>query len=173
MDDGFPVKVIGKFHRLNAATLTVETLALPEVAIPNSICFSPDGGTLYYCDSMQGWIMCCDYPSLQNQRVFAKVEGDGAPDGSCVDATGCLWNAEWGGSRVVRYLPDGSTDVILLSPGIQSTCPALAGENFTRLCCTTASVGLTTLSEYDGQLLKAESDVSPGLAESRFAAHTI
>ncbi|MCS4492713.1 SMP-30/gluconolactonase/LRE family protein, partial [Pantoea sp. B623] len=36
MDDGFPVNVIGKFHRLNAATLTVETLALPDVAIPNS-----------------------------------------------------------------------------------------------------------------------------------------
>ena len=44
MDDGYPVKVIGKFHRLNAATLTVETLALPDVAIPNSICFSPDTG---------------------------------------------------------------------------------------------------------------------------------
>ncbi|OAD97830.1 SMP-30/gluconolactonase/LRE family protein [Pantoea sp. OXWO6B1] len=171
MDDGFPVNVIGKFHRLNAATLTVETLALPDVAIPNSICFSPDGGTLYYCDSMQGRIMCCDYPSLQNQRVFTKVEG--APDGSCVDARGYLWNAEWGGSRVVRYRPDGTRDAVLLSPGMQSTCPVLAGENFSRLCCTTASVGLTTLSEYDGKLLKAESDVSPGLSESRFATHRI
>ncbi|MDC0692423.1 SMP-30/gluconolactonase/LRE family protein [Klebsiella pasteurii] len=173
MDDDFPVKVIGKFHRLNAATLTVETLALPDVAIPNSICFSPDGGTLYYCDSMQGRIMCCDYPSLQNQRVFTKIEGEGAPDGSCVDAMGYLWNAEWGGSRVVRYRPDGSTEVILSSQAIQSTCPALAGENFTRLYCTTASIGLTTLSEYDGKLQKAESAVSAGLSESRFAAHTI
>ena len=98
MDDGYPVKVIGKFHRLNAATLTVETLALPDVAIPNSICFSPDGFTFYYCDSMQGRIMCCDYPSLQNQHVFAESEGSGAPDGSCVDEMGYLWNAEWGGT---------------------------------------------------------------------------
>ena len=88
MDDGYPVKVIGKFHRLNAATLTVETLALPDVAIPNSLCFSPDGGTIYYSDSMQGKIFCCDYPSLQNQRVFTETEGNGAPDGSCVDGMG-------------------------------------------------------------------------------------
>lgn len=173
MDDGYPVKVIGKFHRLNAAMLTVETLALPDVAIPNSICFSPDGGTLYYCDSMQGRIMCCDYPLLQNQRVFAEIEGSGAPDGSCVDDMGYLWNAEWGGNRVVRYRPVGTTDSILTSPGIQSTCPTLGGEGFTRLYCTTATVGLTALSEYDGALLKAESDLSPGLPENRFAAHTV
>lgn len=28
MDDGYPVSVIGKFHRLNAATLTIEGLCL-------------------------------------------------------------------------------------------------------------------------------------------------
>ncbi len=117
--------------------------------------------------------MCCDYPSLQNQHVFAESEGSGAPDGSCVDEMGYLWNAEWGGNRVVRYRPDGTTDAILTSPGIQSTCPTLAGEGFTRLYCTTATVGLTTLSEYDGALLKAKSDLSPGLPENRFAAHTV
>ncbi|MGR2854898.1 SMP-30/gluconolactonase/LRE family protein [Erwinia sp. 1181_3] len=173
MDDGYPVKVIGKFHRLNAATLTVETLALPDVAIPNSLCFSPDGGTIYYSDSMQGKIFCCDYPSLQNRRVFTEIEGNGAPDGSCVDGMGYLWNAEWGGSRVVRYRPDGTTDAILSSNGIQSTCPTLAGEGFTRLYCTTASVGLSSPSIYDGALLKAESEVNAGLSESRFAANTV
>jgi len=105
--------------------------------------------------------------------VFAKTEGNGAPDGSCVDEMGYLWNAEWGGNRIVRYRPDGSTDTLLTSPGVQSTCPTLAGEGFTRLYCTTASVGLTALSEYDGALLKAESDVSPGVPENRFAAHTV
>lgn len=173
MDDSYPVKTIGKFHRLNAATLTIETLPLPEVAIPNSICFSPDGSTMYYCDSMQGRIFCCDYPSLKNQRVFTETEGKGSPDGSCVDAMGYLWNAEWGGNRIVRYTPHGVTDYILPSPGIQSTCPTLAGEAFTTLYCTTASVGLSSPSKHDGALLKAESAVFAGLQESRFAAHTI
>src|ERR1700731_2126838 len=27
----------------------------------DSICFSPDGRTLYYCDSLQPRILCCDY----------------------------------------------------------------------------------------------------------------
>lgn len=170
MDEGYPVKVIGKFHRLNAATLTVETLSLPEVAIPNSICFSPDGCTIYYSDSMQGKIFCCDYPSLDKPRVFTETVGNGAPDGSCVDAMGYLWNAEWGGNRIVRYSPDGTTDTILPSLGIQSTCPTLAGEGFTNLYCTTASVGLSAPSIYDGALLKAESTVFAGLPESRFAA---
>ncbi|NMH64348.1 SMP-30/gluconolactonase/LRE family protein [Shewanella salipaludis] len=171
MDDGDSVQTIGQFHRLNAASLEVETLPLPEVAIPNSICFSPDGGTMYYCDSMQGRIFCCDYPSFENQRVFTETEGKGAPDGSCVDSQGYLWNAEWGGSRIVRYCPDGTIDCILPSPGIQTTCPTLAGEAFTTLYCTSANVGLSAPSRHDGALLKAETTVFSGLPESRFAAH--
>jgi L-arabinonolactonase len=173
MDDGYPVKVVGQFHKLNAARLTLETLRLPEVAIPNSICFSPDGGTMYYCDSMQSRIFCCDYPSLNNQRVFTETEGKGAPDGSCVDAMGYLWNAEWGGNRVVRYRLDGTTDCILPSPGIQSTCPTLAGEAFTTLYCTSARMGILAPSRHDGALLKVETKVFAGLPENRFSAHTI
>lgn len=35
MHDGNSLQAIGKFHRLNAATLETETLSLPAVAIPN------------------------------------------------------------------------------------------------------------------------------------------
>jgi L-arabinonolactonase len=42
---GEPVQPVGRFHRLNAVTLETETLDLPEVAIPNSICLSPGGST--------------------------------------------------------------------------------------------------------------------------------
>src|SRR5471030_3341974 len=47
-------------------------------------------------------IFCCDYPSLDKPRVFTETAGNGAPDGSCVDAMGYLWNAEWGGNRIVQ-----------------------------------------------------------------------
>ncbi|WP_395313803.1 SMP-30/gluconolactonase/LRE family protein [Enterobacter sp. ECC-219] len=173
MDVGYPAKVIGKFHRLNAATLTVETLELPDVAIPNSISFSPDGCTLYYCDSMQGRIMCCDYPSLQNQHVFAETESSGAPDGSCIDAQGYLWNAEWGGSRVVRYSPGGEIHSILSAPALQTTCPVLGGSSLNTLFCTSARVGLAEPSAYDGALFSIRSPFFAGLPESRFAAHKI
>lgn len=78
-----------------------------------------------------------------------------------------------GGNRVVRYRPDGTTDAILTSPGIQSTCPTLAGVGFTRLYCTTASVGLSAPSIYDGALLKADYPTNTGLPEDRFAAYTL
>ncbi|MCL6407678.1 SMP-30/gluconolactonase/LRE family protein [Dickeya dadantii] len=166
---GERVQAVGRFHRLNAMTLETETLDLPEVAIPNSICFSPDGSTMYYADSLQGCIFCCDYPSLENQRVFTEITGQGAPDGSCIDAEGFLWNAEWGGGRIVRYGPDGTTDNVLPTSAIQTTCPVLAGQGYDTLYCTSARAGLEKLTDRDGALIKAEATVSAGLPEARFA----
>lgn len=166
---GEPVQPVGRFHRLNAATLETETLDLPEVAIPNSICFSPDGSTMYYADSLQKCIFCCDYPSLDNKRVFTTIDGPGAPDGSCIDAEGFLWNAEWGGSRVVRYTHDGKVDSIIESSCVQTTCPVLAGLGYETLYCTSARIGLDKPAERDGALIKVEAIVSAGLPENRFA----
>ncbi|CRM78159.1 SMP-30/gluconolactonase/LRE family protein [Pseudomonas lurida] len=168
MDTGVPVQTIGRFHQLNAATLETETLDLPDVAIPNSICFSPDGSTMYYADSLQGCIFCCDYPSLENQRVFTTVNGQGAPDGSCIDAQGFLWNAEWGGSRVVRYATDGKVDSVIDSPCIQTTCPVLAGAGYETLYCTSARIGLDKPADFDGTLIKGEAVATAGFPEERF-----
>lgn len=169
MDAREPIRVAGRFHRLNASTLKTETLNLPVAAIPNSICFSPDGGTMYYADSLQGRIFCCDYPSLNNQRVFIHVSGPGAPDGSCIDAQGFIWNAEWGGGRVVRYRPEGGVDQIINTGCIQTTCPVLAGTGYDELYCTSARAGLNRPNDGDGKLIKAQATVSRGLPESLFA----
>ncbi|MEX5542287.1 SMP-30/gluconolactonase/LRE family protein [Pseudomonas poae] len=168
MDAGEQVQTIGRFHRLNAAALETETLDLPAVAIPNSICFSPDGSTMYYADSLQGCIFCCDYPSLENQRVFTTVNGQGAPDGSCIDAQGFLWNAEWGGSRVVRYAPDGRVDRVIESPCVQTTCPVLGGPGYATLYSTSARIGLDKPTDFDGTLIKAEAVLAAGSPEERF-----
>lgn len=168
MDAGEQVQTIGRFHRLNAAALETETLDLPAVAIPNSICFSPDGFTMYYADSLLGGIFCCDYPSLENQRVFITVNGQGAPDGSSIDAQGFLWNAEWGGCRVVRYAPDGRVDRVIESPCVQTTCPVLGGPGYATLYCTSARIGLDKPADFDGTLIKAEVFVAAGAPEERF-----
>ena len=168
MDAGEQVQTIGRFHRLNAAALETETLDLPAVAIPNSICFSPDGSTMYYADSLQGCIFCCDYPSLENQRVFTTVNGQGAPDGSCIDAQGFLWNAEWGGSRVVRYAPDGRVDRVIESPCVQTTCPVLGGPGYATLYSTSARIGLDKPTDFDGTLIKAEAVLAAESPEERF-----
>lgn len=71
------------FYRLNT-DLTLERLPLSPVVISNSICFSPDGATMYYCDTISNTIRCCDYESLDktvpvpvvafnNDRLFADL----------------------------------------------------------------------------------------------------
>jgi len=124
-------------------------LALPAVAIANSICFSPDGRRMYYCDSPTRRIMVCDYDSasarVSEPRLFAKKDVHAAePDGSTIDAQGCLWNAEWGNGAVARYAPDGRLLARYSVPVRDVTCPAFGGPNGDHLTVTTARVALST-----------------------------
>jgi L-arabinonolactonase len=164
-----PRRPIGAFYRLRADRLIVERLPLPRVAIANSICYSPDGGTMYYCDSAERAIRCCDYPSFANDRVFAQLQGQGEPDGSCIDAAGFLWNAEWGSGAIVRYAPDGSVDRRVTVPARQPSCVAFGGEGLGDLFCTSATVGLEAPAHADGALLALAFEGVAGIAESRFA----
>ena len=54
-----------------------------------------------------------------NERIFAAPH-PGFPDGSCVDAEGCLWNAEWGAARVVRYVVADRLGAPIRSPRRES-----------------------------------------------------
>ncbi len=135
------------FYRLNT-DLTLERLALPAVAISNSICFSPDGHTMYYCDSPTKTIRCSDYDTaagtISNDRLFADLqEQPGEPDGSTIDSAGYLWNALWGDHRVLRYTPDGSIDCIVQVPVAQPSCVAFGGEALDTLYVTSARESLS------------------------------
>jgi sugar lactone lactonase YvrE len=153
-------------------------LALPAAAIPNSICFSHDGGTMYFCDSRVPEILCCDYEpasaAVSDVRRFAGVDAAGAsPDGSIVDAGGCLWNAQWGAARVVRYRPDGSIDRIVPVAAKNPSCCAFGGADFDQLYISTAreDMGadeLARMPQAGGIYRAASSDVC-GLPESRLA----
>jgi L-arabinonolactonase len=168
-----PRATIGGYYRLGA-DLRLERLALPDCAIANSICFSPDGATMYYCNSPDRAIRCCDYDpvsgAIGNDRVFVELDGDaGEPDGSCIDADGHLWNAQWGASRVVRYAPDGTVERVMASPALQPSCVAIGGPGLNVLYVSSARVGMAEPAVHDGALFKLPlSDVS-GLQESRFA----
>ena len=70
-------------------------------------------------------------------RPFAKA-GKGSPDGSCTDAQGYLWNAEWGGSRIVRYSPDGTVDRVIDMPTSRPSCCAFGGKDYKTLFVTSA-----------------------------------
>lgn len=167
---------IGSFYRLNT-DLSLERLPLPGVAISNSICFSPDGARMYFCDTMQGKIMSCDYDPVSGaigaQDVFVDLAGEkGSPDGSAIDSQGYLWNAQWGGARVVRYAPDGLVDRIVAVPVSQPSCPAFGGADLDTLYVTTAHEGMNMLQRVEeskaGGLFAVRLDGIRGLPEVRF-----
>lgn len=137
----------GQYFRL-APDMTLDRIGLPEVLVTNTMQFSPDGETFYTCDSAEQMILAFDYDAetgaLSNRRVFAStLEAGCYPDGSAVDADGYLWNAQWAGSRVVRYAPDGSIDRIVQMPVSRPTSCAFGGPDLNTLYVTSARVGLS------------------------------
>jgi sugar lactone lactonase YvrE len=71
-------------------------------------------------------------------RVAPVGEGEGSPDGMTVDSEGCVWIAQWGGSRVCRYSPEGelleTIDVPVRNP---ASC-TFGGADLKTLYITTA-----------------------------------
>lgn len=120
-------------------TLDVETL-LEGVACANSTCFSPDGKTMFFADTPDREILAFDYGAeLSSRRVLASFADEpGLPDGSCVDADGGVWNAEWEGRRVVRINPQGDIDTVIDLPVWKPTCCAFGGPNLDTLYITTS-----------------------------------
>jgi L-arabinonolactonase len=161
------------FYRVGPG-LQVERLPLPPAGVANSIAFSPDGATMYFTDSPRRVIWSVAYGAdgaLGTPRTFVEVPGPGAPDGSCVDADGGLWNAQWDGGCVVRYDAQGRETARIAVPVSRPTCPALGGPALDQLYITSARVGL------DAQRLAQEPQAGGlfvaqaawrGLPESRF-----
>jgi sugar lactone lactonase YvrE len=72
------------------------------------------------------------------------------PDGVTVDAEGFVWNCKWGGSRVVRYAPDGAVDRVITLPVPRPTRCAFVGPDLSALAVTSARYGMAPadLTEY-------------------------
>ena len=122
------------------ADLQTEIL-LTEISCANSTCFSPDGNTMYFADTPDREILAFNYGSdgVSDRRVLASFKDEpGLPDGSCVDAEGGVWNAEWEGRRVVRVTPDGDIDMVVEVPVWKPTCCAFGGPELDTLYITTS-----------------------------------
>ncbi len=144
-------------------------MLVPDVTISNSICFAPDRSAAYYCDTRIGKIMrqplgsADGWPKGQAQ-VFLDLghsEARGV-DGSVIDRDGCLWNAQWGASRVARYAPDGALLEIVALPTPHTSCPAFGGADLKTLYITTAAEGVEGVGA--GQTYATRIDVA-GLAD--------
>lgn len=151
---------------------------LKDLTVPNGLCWSPDGRTMYFTDTPTREIRAYAYDpgsgSPSSPRLFRKVEDTpGWPDGSITDSEGFLWNGEWDGARVVRYAPDGSVDRVVEVPARRATCAALGGPDLKTLYITTAFDRMSDGERADwplsGHLFAVPVDV-PGLPEARYRA---
>ena len=167
---------LGGFYRLGH-DLVLERLPIASVAIANSVCFSADGKTMYYCDSLTKAIYQCDYdsnsPSAFVPRLFVNLADQaGVPDGSIIDAEGYLWNAQWGGGVLVRYSPDGVEVQRVELPITQPTCATFGGGRLDTLFVTSATdeLGSIQLAQQvqAGGVFAHQSAGIRGLPEQRF-----
>ncbi len=120
---------------------------LTGLAISNSLCWSLDSTKLYHADSPTHQIRVYDFDArtgtLGEGKLFVQTRSSVEPDGSTIDAEGCLWNAEWGGRRLARYNSKGEEIFELKTIVSQPTCMAFGGEEMNLLFVTSARIGLS------------------------------
>jgi sugar lactone lactonase YvrE len=110
--------------------------------ISNTVAWSPDGATMYFGDTLENTLYRGSFDPvnsrLEGREVFFTGFGRGLPDGSAVDAEGCLWNCRYDGSCVVRVAPDGSIAGVLETPVKNPTTCAFGGDDLSTLFFTAA-----------------------------------
>ncbi|MCL4142093.1 UNVERIFIED_CONTAM: hypothetical protein GTU68_052472 [Idotea baltica] len=119
------------------------------ITISNAICFAPDGSHAYFTDTptrkiMRQRLSDKDGWPIGDSEVWLDFGvTDWGPDGAVIDASGNLWNAQWGANRVACYAPDGTLSQTIVFPALQTSCPAFGGDDLQTLFCTSAADGLT------------------------------
>jgi len=112
--------------------------------LANGLGFSRDGSTLYFTDSVARLIYAYAYDptkgGVRDRRIFARVDrNSGLPDGLTVDAEGFVWSAEWYGSCISRYDPDGKLERRIPVPAKQSSSLTFGGPDLRDIFVTSAA----------------------------------
>lgn len=165
-----PMEPVGSLYCLSGRHVKK---MLGDIFIANSICWSPDSSEFYFADSPRYTIHRYAFNAVTGEphapNVFATTAAPHEPDGSTVDADGYLWNAVWGGGKVVRH--GSGVDRELQLPVSQPTCVAFGGADLNLLLVSTARIGLSAEQlerEPDAGNLLIYRTPYRGLAESRF-----
>lgn len=125
------------------------TKKVSDVSISNGLGWSPDRKTMYYIDTPERVVWAYDYDletgEISNRRTVVTIpDGEGSPDGMCVDAEGMLWVAHWGGWRVSCFHPEtGERLREIRVPAERVTSCCFGGDNLDELYITTASIGMS------------------------------
>jgi sugar lactone lactonase YvrE len=120
----------------------VYKVLLNDLLISNGIGFSHDGEKMYFIDTPTKKVAQYKYDLNTGDMLFEKyiidIDGEGWPDGMCVDLDGNIWVAEWEGSRVRKWDVEGNVLDEIKLPCSRVTSCCLGGENLDELFITTA-----------------------------------
>lgn len=147
-----------------------------DVVVSNGIAFEPDGRHMFFTDTRRHltWRITLDDAGERpvSREVFADYSAGGErPDGACVDADGCLWQAFFAGGCVVRYTPDGRIDRKIALPVTNPTCLCFGGADYKTLFVTSAFKFLSEAQRADEPLagsVFAITGAGQGVPEHRF-----
>lgn len=149
-----------------------------DVRISNALCFSPDGKTLYFADSLDRTIRAYHYHSEELPFSAPLILVDtqpwnSGPDGATVDADGCLWVALVHAGKIARFTPSGTLDRLIDAPTDMPSCVAFGGPDLKTLFVTSirdSGTGRAVSRHPDGgHLFAIEGLGAQGLHEPHFA----
>ncbi|MEM5528878.1 SMP-30/gluconolactonase/LRE family protein [Gammaproteobacteria bacterium AS21] len=122
------------------------SIILEDVIVSNGLDWDLERGYMYYVDSPRQRLMrynidfSCGRLS-DPQVIYELTNSDVFPDGLCLDNSGFIWLALWGGSGLIRIDPQSKQKVQYLAlPVAQVTSCAFGGSDFSTLYITTAAV---------------------------------
>jgi sugar lactone lactonase YvrE len=151
------------------------------IRISNTLCFSPDGDTMYFSDSLDRMIRaykyCAEKVPLTEPRVFVDTEVFGSgPDGATVDAEGYVWVALVQVGKIARFSPAGIVDRMINAPTDMPSCLAFGGPDLSTLFVTSiknsGSGRAISRHPHGGCLFAIDGLGVKGLPEQRFGAQS-
>ncbi len=146
------------------------------IQISNSLCFSPDGATMYFADSLEGTIRAYPYGDrLGPMRILVDTRAWGSgPDGATVDADGYIWVCLVLAGRVARFSPEGRLDRLIDMPVDLPSSVAFGGADMATLYVTSikdSGSGRAISKHPDGGRLFAITGLGVhGIPETRFGS---
>ncbi|RWR34436.1 SMP-30/gluconolactonase/LRE family protein [Sinirhodobacter populi] len=146
------------------------------ISVPNGICFAPDGSCAYHADTDRGLM----FRTALNRNGWPQAEPEPFvdfsrigfwPDGAVTLSDGSLRVALWGEGAVIAVSPVGEVGARKTFDAPQTTCPAMGGEDYLTLFCTSAAQGLSPAriaeAPLSGAVFAVEETV-PGRPEPAF-----
>ena len=145
------------------------------VQISNGLSWNKAGHRMYFTDSPTQLIRSFDFDpdsgDISDEKPFASLTGDVAPDGAVVDAEDHYWSAIWGGGEVLRFTPNGRVAHRVAVDAPHVSCVEFAGPDLQSLCVTTAKWEMSPegLDQHPnaGHMYIFKTDIC-GLAQSHF-----